>query len=96
MQDATAAGGSSDAQAHPERTIEQRLADLELAVFGNPRQRIVGLINLMPELAEQVRAMRDDVAKLKDNKQFVISLVVQGATLLSAVAALIVALRGGA
>ena len=96
MPDATAAGGGSDAQAHPERTIEQRLADLELAVFGNPRQRIVGLINLMPELAEQVRAMRDDVAKLKDNKQFVISLVVQGATLLSAVAALIVALRGGA
>lgn len=89
-------GGTAEIEPHPERSIEERLRELELAVFGNSRQRVPGLINLMPELAEQVKAIRADVGLLKDNKQFIISLVAQLATFLAAIAALIVALRGGA
>jgi hypothetical protein len=79
--------------AHPERSIERRLQQLELAVFGDVRQRIPGLINLMPELADRLKTVADDVRELKDKRQFWVQLAVQGATLLTAIAALIAALK---
>lgn len=84
---------AGEVRPHPEKSIEDRLRDLELAVFGDVRQRIPGLINLMPELADLVKGLRADVGDLKNNRQFILQMLAQGATFIAAAAALIVALN---
>lgn len=78
---------SSTTATHPgPRTPEDRLSDLELAVFGNPRQRIPGLVANVDEIKTIVK-------ELRDNRMVWVQLIAQAATFVAALAALIVALR---
>jgi hypothetical protein len=76
-----------------ERPLMDRVADLETAVFGNPRQRVPGLIDSLRAVSHEVTEIKDMVVKLRDNKLAWAQLIMQVATLVGAAAALLVALR---
>ena len=77
-----------------ERPLIDRVADLETAVFGNPRQRVPGLIDSLKLVSHEVTEIKDMVVKLRDNRLAWAGLLAQAATFIAAVAALAVALNG--
>jgi hypothetical protein len=77
-----------------ERPLMDRVADLETAVFGNPRQRVPGLIDSLRAVSHEVTEIKDMVAKLRDNRLAWAQLIGQVATFAAAVAALYTALNG--
>lgn len=74
------------------RSDTERLDDLELVVYGNERQRVKGLIDSLSDLrttvTNQLTTISDDVRILKDNRRFLLQVVVQLATLATSALAL--------
>lgn len=47
-------------------TLERDVADLKLAVLGSPGLRMIGLVDMMPRLRDEVEALKDDVQQVRD------------------------------
>jgi hypothetical protein len=80
-----------------DKTLDERVRQLELAVYGSPDLRMMGLIDLLPKLRVEVEALGNQLLdvlkaleKLKDTKLFWVQFI---ATLGAAAAAVIAALK---
>lgn len=89
---------------HAKRSVDERLEDLELVVYGNERQRIKGLIDSLSDMRSTVDVklatmqvavdtIGDDLRGLKDNRGLMIQIAVSVATFATSAFALYWALR---
>lgn len=50
-----------------ELTLEERMQTVELALFGNERAKVRGLVDMMPAMARRVEQVESDVKDLAQN-----------------------------
>ena len=49
-----------------DKTMDERIRQLEVAVFGSPDLRVMGLIDLLPRLRSEVEALKQEFEKRFD------------------------------